>query len=89
MKILNKTIIGGEISKPLNDQENRAIEEIGDSFYDTCEADEQSGKTLWIGIERKGSEWVVSIPYFLHEVSFDNKSHFITIIIFLTVGYEY
>ena len=61
LKYSNKIIIGGEISKPLNDQENRAIVEIGDSFYDICEADEQSGKTLWIGIERKGYEWVVSI----------------------------
>ena len=79
---MNKIIIGGEISKPLNDQENRAIVEIGDSFYDICEADEQSGKTLWIGIERKGYEWVVSISYFL---KFDYKSYYGVLII----GYEY
>ena len=36
----------------MDKSENEKIQEIGDNFYKTCEANEQSGKTLWIGIER-------------------------------------
>ena len=51
---------GGSVSIPLEKSENNKVQEIGDSFYTTCEANEQSGKTLWIGIERnKDFEWVV------------------------------
>ena len=51
---------GGSVSIPLEKSENNKIQEIGDSFYTTCEANEQSGKTLWIGIERNTDfDWVV------------------------------
>ena len=54
-------ILGGSVSIPLGKSENDKIQEIGDNFYQTCEANEQSGKTLWIGIERSiGDFWVVS-----------------------------
>ena len=55
-------ILGGSVSIPLDKSENDKIQEIGDNFYQTCEANEQSGKTLWIGIERSiGDYWVVII----------------------------
>ena len=40
----------------MDKSENEKIQEIGDNFYQTCEANEQSGKTLWIGIERMMSD---------------------------------
>ena len=62
------TPTGGMVSKPLEKAENDKIQEIGNKFYNTCEANEQSGKTLWIGIERsKENKWVVRflfISYF-------------------------
>ena len=62
------TPTGGMVSKPLEKAENDVIQEIGNKFYNTCEANEQSGKTLWIGIERsKENKWVVRflfISYF-------------------------
>ena len=61
-------LTGGMVSKPLEKAENDVIQEIGNKFYNTCEANEQSGKTLWIGIERsKEKKWVVRflfISYF-------------------------
>ena len=52
---------GGSVSTPLNSIENDAITRIGDEFYEVCEAKSQSGKTLWIGIQRdKGGNWTVS-----------------------------
>ena len=66
------------MSKPLEKAENDIIQEIGNKFYNTCEANEQSGKTLWIGIERsKENKWVVR---FLLISDFDRFSNFFTIL---------
>ena len=52
---------GGSVSTPLNSIENDAITKIGDEFYEVCEAKSQSGKTLWIGIQRDNEgNWTVS-----------------------------
>ena len=57
----------------MNKPENNKIGKIGDSFYETCEANEQSGKTLWIGIERgKNFKWVVSISFLYYKFSCPN-----------------
>ena len=46
---------------PLTKAENNILLELGDQFYEVCEAASQSGKTLWIGIERDESgKWAVS-----------------------------
>ena len=48
------------MSIPLEESENDLITQIGDEFYTQCEAKSQSGKTLWIGIERdKDGDWSV------------------------------
>ena len=54
-------IMGGRVATPSDREENNLIQDIGNRYYNTCEANEQSGKTLWIGIERNEDfEWVVS-----------------------------
>ena len=53
--ICNK--LGGSISTPLDEDENKKITKLGQDFYDVCEAKSQSGKTLWIGIEKKNGTW--------------------------------
>ena len=63
---------GGSVSTPLNSIENDAITRIGDEFYEVCEAKSQSGKTLWIGIQRDNEgNWTVSrkgIEYFMNQI---------------------
>ena len=50
------------MSLPLEKAENNKVQALGDSFYEKCEANEQSGKTLWIGIERdQDFKWAVRI----------------------------
>ena len=45
---------------PIDESENDRITLIGEQFYDQCEAKSQSGKTLWIGIERdQDGDWSV------------------------------
>ena len=52
--------MGGRVATPSDREENDLIQDIGNRYYDTCEANEQSGKTLWIGIERGiENKWVV------------------------------
>ena len=52
--------MGGSVSTPMSMQENEFITSIGDSFYDVCEAKSQSGKTMWIGIQRNSvGNWTV------------------------------
>ena len=54
-------VMGGRVATPSDREENDLIQDIGNRYYDTCEANEQSGKTLWIGIKRNEDfEWVVS-----------------------------
>ena len=54
-------VMGGRVATPSDREENDLIQEIGNRYYNTCEANEQSGKTLWIGIQRNEDfEWVVS-----------------------------
>ena len=64
---------GGSVSTPLNSIENDAITRIGDEFYEACEAKSQSGKTLWIGIQRDNEgNWTVSrkgIEYFMNQIN--------------------
>ena len=53
--------MGGRVATPSDREENDLIQDIGNRYYETCEANEQSGKTLWIGIERNEDfDWVVS-----------------------------
>ena len=55
-------VLGGSVSLPLEKAENNKVQALGDSFYEKCEANEQSGKTLWIGIERdQDFKWAVRI----------------------------
>ena len=50
--------LGGSISTPLDEMENKKITKFGEEFYDVCQAKSQSGKTLWIGIERNSNgDW--------------------------------
>ena len=54
-------MLGGSVSNPLEKSENDLLLQLGDKFYEVCEAGAQSGKTLWIGIERgENDKWVVS-----------------------------
>ena len=49
------------MSNPLEKSENDLLLQLGDQFYEVCEAGAQSGKTLWIGIERgEDGKWAVS-----------------------------
>ena len=53
--------LGGSVSNPLDKTENDLLTQLGDKFYGVCDAAAQSGKTLWIGIQRDSSEkWAVS-----------------------------
>ena len=55
------TVLGGSVSNPLEKSENDLLLQLGDKFYEVCEAGAQSGKTLWIGIERgENNKWAVS-----------------------------
>ena len=63
--------LGGSVSNPLDKTENDLLTQLGDQFYDVCEAKEQSGKTLWIGIQRDEAEkWAVSLYVLLCIQSF-------------------
>ena len=54
-------MLGGSVSNPLEKSENDLLLQLGDKFYEVCEAGAQSGKTLWIGIERdENGKWAVS-----------------------------
>ena len=53
-------MLGGSVSNPLEKSENDLLLQLGDKFYEVCEAGAQSGKTLWTGIERgENGEWAV------------------------------
>ncbi len=62
--IQNKSLIhilDGSVSIPLSNTENDLITQLSEDFYIPCEAEEQSGKTTWIGIEPTGNgRWMVS-----------------------------
>ena len=47
---------------PLNTAENLAVEELANKYYKTCKADENSGKTIWLGVEAElnSEEWKVT-----------------------------
>ena len=56
--------LGGSISNPLDETENDLLLGLGNQFYNVCEAGSQSGKTLWIGIERdSANKWAVRDSY--------------------------
>ena len=58
-EVCNK--LGGSVSNPLSKTENDQLAQLGNNFYDVCEAGAQSGKTLWIGIKRDAADkWAVS-----------------------------
>ena len=48
----------------MDSSENQIFTKTAEEYYETCEADEQSGKTAWIGIEPDAStrpvRWKVS-----------------------------
>ena len=41
---------GGKVAVPMDSSENKQFTSIAEEYYKTCEAEEQSGKTAWIGI---------------------------------------
>ena len=47
---------------PLNTEENLAVEDLADNYYKTCKAEENSGKTIWLGVEAElnSQEWKVT-----------------------------
>ena len=56
--------IGGKVAVPMDSSENKLFTGIAEEYYVTCEAEEQSGKTAWIGIQpdetTKPVRWRVS-----------------------------
>ena len=48
---------------PLDEKENNDALELANNYYKTCKADENSGKTVWLGIEAElmSEEWKVCL----------------------------
>ena len=42
---------GGKVAVPMDSSENKQFTAIAEQYYVTCEAEEQSGKTAWLGIQ--------------------------------------
>lgn len=52
-------VLGGSVATPLDKTENDLVKAFGVQFYNVCEAASQSGKTLWIGIEKDAEDkWI-------------------------------
>ena len=55
--------LGGKVTVPMDDSENKLLTRLAEEYYITCDAEAQSGKTVWVGIvpdiKIKG-RWVVS-----------------------------
>ena len=51
----------GSVVAPHTHQHNSKAYELADQFYKTCKADENSGKTIWLGIQAKlnSEKWKV------------------------------
>ena len=57
-------VSGGKVVMPRNSSENDRMAALALTFYDMCEASEQSGKTAWIGMyaELGQDNWKVVPP---------------------------
>ena len=70
---------GGKVAVPMDSSENKQFTSIAEEYYKTCEAEEQSGKTAWIGIapddDTKPVRWRVS-HFFVFEVVIDIRNNF-------------
>ena len=42
---------GGKVAVPMDASENKLLTRIAEEYYITCDAQAQSGKTAWIGIQ--------------------------------------
>lgn len=51
---------GASVVLPQTETENKAITELAGKFRQICEAENQSGKTIWLGIESNGNLWLDS-----------------------------
>ena len=53
--------LDGTVVVPLNATENLAVFELANRYYRTCKADENSGKTIWLGVEAElvSEKWKV------------------------------
>ena len=56
-------LLGAKVTVPMDDSENKLLTRLAEEYYITCDAEAQSGKTVWVGIVPdkviKG-RWVVS-----------------------------
>ena len=72
--------IGGKVAVPMDSSENKQFTSIAEEYYKTCEAEEQSGKTAWIGIapdeDTKPVRWRVS-HFFVFRVVIDIRNNLI------------
>ena len=52
---------GGKISVPQNSTENASVADLASKYFDACDANSQSGKTVWIGIDKQqDGKWKVT-----------------------------
>ena len=59
--LINFVLLGGKVVVPENAEENKAVAHLASKFNQSCCADEQGGKTIWIGIKPDTSgQWKVS-----------------------------
>ena len=59
--LINFVLLGGKVVVPENAEENKAVAHLASKFNQSCCADEQGGKTIWIGIKPDNSgQWKVS-----------------------------
>ena len=74
---------GGKVAVPMDSSENKQFTSIAEEYYKTCEAEEQSGKTAWIGIapdeDTKPVRWRVSHFFVLAIVEDIGKNVFVYI----------
>ena len=67
-------LLGGKVAVPMDSSENKQFTSIAEEYYKTCEAEEQSGKTAWIGIapdeDTKPVRWRVSHFFVLAVVEY-------------------
>ena len=55
--------LGGKVTVPMDDSENKLLTRLAEEYYITCDAEAQSGKTVWVGIVPDAvikGRWVVS-----------------------------
>ena len=48
---------GASVVTPQSDSENEEISNLALNFYNSCQVEEQNGRTIWLGIKKIDGKW--------------------------------